>query len=277
MKTSAIRLLSLILATLPMIASAQNNIKSAFDAIIKCSEAQITESHTLDKDPSTGVKTGQSDVYSFVLPKSKINLIKKAVSAFDKDADSAYSLNRGKSVANKNRIALAVGDGEGNGVSITGSNCDYVYSLFLAPRSEDPSGIYRYAYGLNYKEDDGKLVGKLVITYATTLKHRQQTAMNQRNDIFRSLSNGAYVINSQQSWFEKIMSYFQSMTSANSKTRIALASKAYKVIGDAPNYPDVTADDKEAIREVLKGMISDKKYSETVLNKLLNQCLARLK
>ena len=282
MKTSIIRLLSLLLTVLPMSAGAQNSIKSAFDAIIKCPEAQITESHTLDKDPSTGVKTGQSDVYRFVLPSSKTKLLENVVSAFDKDAEKAYSINRGKTVNTERDIILTVGDGYGDDdVCINNPDCEYIYSLFLAPLSEDPEGIYRYAYGMNCKEEGGKLVGKLVITYATTLKHRQQLEQERRNKIifgesFSKLDN-TYSGSTQQSWFDLLMSYFQGMTSANTQTRIALATKAFKVIRDTSKYSEVTDADKEAVREILKGMISDKKYSESVLNKLLNQCLVEIK
>ena len=281
MKTSILRLLSLMFAVIPLTAAAQNNIKKAFDAIIKCPEAQITESHTLDKDPSTGVKTGQSDVYRFELPTDKANLLDNVVSAFDKDAELAYSVNKGKSVNTERDILLVVGNGATDGVYITSPDCEYIYSLFLAPLSEDPNGIYRYAYGMNCKEEGGKLVGKLVITYATTLKYRQQAEQQRQFNVLRSFSNGAYVIpgndSSQQSWFDMLMSYFQSMTQANTQTRIALASKAFKVIRDTSKYPEVTDADKAAVREILKGMISDKKYSESVLNKLLTQCLVEIK
>lgn len=281
MKTSIIRLISLMFAVIPMMAAAQNNIKSAFDAIIKCPEAKITESHTLEKDPSSGTKTGQSDVYRFVLPASRANLLENVVTAFDRDADEAYSINRGKSVNTESDIVLTVGDGGRDGVYITNPDCEYIYALFLAPIAEDPKGIYRYAYGMNCKEENGKLIGKLVVTYATTLKHRQQAEQQRQYSMFRNLSNGVYVLQSdssaQQTWFDMLMSYFQSMTSANSQTRIALASKAYKVIRDTSKYPEVTESDKDAVREILRGMISEKKYSETVLNKLLNQCLTTLK
>lgn len=281
MKTTIIRLLSLTLAIIPMMANAQSNIKSAFDAIIKCPQAQITESHTLDKDPSTGLKTGQSDVYSFVLPIRKENLLKNVVSAFDKDAAMAYSVNKGQSITTERDIILTVGNGESDGIEITAPDSEYIYSLFLAPLSEDRDGIYRYAYGMNWKEEEGELVGKLVVTYATTLKYRQQAERQRQYDMFRNLSNVSYGLNSnnttQQDWFGKLMSYFQSMNQANSQTRISLATKAFKVIKDTSNYPDVTETDKEAVREILKGMISDKKYSETILNKLLNQCLVSIK
>lgn len=271
-----------MLALMPIMAAAQNNIKSAFDAIIKCPDARITESHTLEKDPTTGIKSGQSDIYRFELPSNKAKLIDKVFSAFDKDLEKAYSVNRGNSDNLEREIVLAVGNGETDGVLISDPNCEYVYSLFLAPPAEDSKGIYRYAYGISFKEKGGKLTGKLVITYATTLKHRQQLAQQRQNDMFRNLSNGAYVINSgnvttQQSWFDSLMSYFQGMTSANSQTRIALATKAYKVIHDTSKYPDVTDADKSTIREILKAMIADKEYSETVLNKLLHQCLNGIK
>lgn len=281
MKTSIIRLLSLALAVFSLTANAQNNIRSAFDAIIKCPEAQITESHTLEKDPATGTKTGQSDVYRFVLPANKLNLLENVVSAFDKDAEKSYSINRGRSVNTESDIVLTVGNGSTDGVYITSPGCEYIYSLYLAPLTEDPKGIYRYAYGMNFKEAEGMLVGKLVITYATTLNYRQQSERQRQFDVLRNFSNGAYVItgedSTQQEWFDKLMSYFQSMPQANDQTRISLATKAFKVIRDTSKYPEVTEDDKDAIRDILQVMISEKKYSEAVLHKLLYKCLVGIK
>lgn len=282
MKTSLLRLLSLALAVIPMVAAAQTNIRSAFNDIINCPEAQITQSHTLEKDTATGRKKGQSDVYRFVLPADKLDLIKKAIAAFDKDADMAYSINRGKAVNTERDIVLSIGNAYDDGVYLNDADCEYIYSLFLAPLSEDPDGNYRYAYGMNCKEVGGKLVGKLAITYATTLKYRQQAERQRQYDVLRTFSGSSIGISSpasssQQSWFDTLMSYFQGMTTAPSQTRIALASKAYKVIQDTSKYPEVTQADKDTVREILKGMIADKKYSETVLNKLLNRCLIEIK
>lgn len=277
MKTSVIRLFSLAFAVMPLMAAAQSNIKSAFDAIIKCPDVEITESHTLDKDPVTGIKTGQSDVYRFVLPAGKLALLKNVVSAFEKDADMAYSVNRGKSVNTERDIILTVGNNDSDGVYISSPDCEYIYSLYLAPPAEDPNGIYRYAYGMNFKETaSGKLAGKLIITYATTLQYRQEAARERQFDVLRSLRGIDVTKTSQETWFDTLMSYFQGMTSANTQTRIALATKAFNVIKDTANYPEVTEADKEAVREILAGMISDKKYSESVLNALLNQCLVAL-
>ena len=101
MKTSLFRLLAILLALMPIGVVAQTNIQSAFDAIIKCPDAQITERHTLDKDPVTLMKTGQADIYRFVLPAGKAKLIKNVVSAFEKDSQTAYSYSRGKATKNQ--------------------------------------------------------------------------------------------------------------------------------------------------------------------------------
>ncbi len=283
MRKSIVRLVSLLCVIAPMAATAQKNILSAFDAIIKCKDAQITESHSLERNPETLTKTGQSDVYSFELPAKQMNLINNVITAFDKDSALAYSLNRGKAAPSDPQIALAVGDGSGAGIKISNPGHDYIYATFLAPKSEDPNRIYRYAYGLSYIEEDGKIRGKLVVTYATTLMHRQQLEEQNRYDRLRDLSNidvsnGAIYITSPQtkSWFGTVMSYLQNMTSANTQTRIALATKVYLMTRDIAQYTDVTSTDKDSLREILKGMISDKKYSESVLNELLNQCLINL-
>lgn len=289
MKTQVSRLICLLVVAMPMLATAQSNIQSAFDAIIKCPDAQIIASHSLEKDPATKLKTGQSDIYRFTLPDKKIDLVKKVISAFDKDSQMAYSINSGRTAKNDEEIVVAVGDATGAGVQITDPESDYVYALFLAPQSEDKTGTYRYAYSINYKEANGKITGKLVVTYATTLKSRQEQEQHRQLKVLQGFSNEYSALSKdysvisiadsaeQPTWFDKLMSYFQGMTSANTQTRIALATQAYKLISNIPQYQDVTDQDKDAAREVLKGMISDPKYSESVLNRLLNQCLIGIK
>ena len=280
MKTSATRLLCLILSAMPMLAAAQSNIKSAFNALIKSPDVQITESHVLEKDPDTDKKTSQCDVYDFVLPADQFKLIKNIVNAIEKDSQHAYGLYSGRITPSDQEIILAVGDGNGqNEVSLTDLGGDYSYATFLAPKSEDPEGIYRYVYGISYKQlkKNDNITGRLVVTYATTLKYRQQAAAEQQQNQWKILNRMNKDLSEQDSWFDMLMSYFQSMAEATSKTRIALATKAFKVIRDTSKYPEVTTADKDAIREILKVMVSDTKYSESVLNKLLNQCLIELK
>ncbi len=292
MKTIAShRLVSLIviLAAIVPAAIAQTNVKAAFDAIINCRDANITEHHTLDKDPSSYIKTGQSDVYRFELPASRMNLVKNVISALGKDSEKAYSIQNGSSDGNV-QVALAVGDGDNgsvNSVRITEPGYDYAYALFLAPKSEDPDGNHRYAYGVNYKKEGGKIKGTLLVTYATTLKYRQSQAQDSRKPRIiyggqtvsvPSLSViGAADNSSQPTWFSTMMSYFQIMTSANPQMRISFATKIYELIQDVSQYPEVTASEKDAVREILKEMISDNKYSDPILKTILNQSLVNLK
>ena len=123
-----------------------------------------------------------------------------------------------------------------------------------------------------------------MINYATTAEYREQVQQEAEREKNRrwlidmgEIKIGTSESVSKDSWFDKLMSYFQSMPDATSKTRIALATKAFMVIRDTSKYPEVTQADKDAIREILKVMVSDSKYSESVLNKLLNQCLVELK
>lgn len=284
MNKTLFRLICLSFAMIPMATVAQTNIKSAIDAIIKCPEVRMTEGHSLEKNPETKLKTGQSDIYNFVLPVSKIRLVNNLVVAFDKDGDMSYSFNKGTATSGDPDVNLAVGEDGSRTVHVTEANRDYMYALFLPSREEDPDGNYRYAYGFSYKKEEGKIMGRIVVTYGTTLKYRQQKEKQQRLDNLKSLqslSNGLVIVEnkkpSDDKWFPQVMSCFQSMTSANTQTRISLATKAYEVIQDSSKYADATEADKNAVREILKGMISDRKYSDSILNSLLKQCLTSLK
>lgn len=270
-----------MLAAVPMLAAAQSNIQSAFEAIIKCPQAQIRERHSLDRDPSTRVKTGQYDIYNFTLPANKAKLVEKAVEAFNKDAEMAYGFNRGRSTEDESASILAVGNSDTGGVQITNPGYDYIYSMYLAPREEDPKGIYRYAYGMNFKEKDDEIVGCLVVTYATTLAYRQKMAEQQRYERLQIMSNGYNSAfgndSSSDDWFDTVMQYLQSMSSSSPQARISLATKTYKTIRDISKYPEVAESDKDAVREALKALISDKDYDDPVLLSLLNKCLNEVK
>ncbi|MBD5356795.1 MAG: hypothetical protein HDR88_07305 [Bacteroides sp.] len=274
MKISLFRLISLTVALVPLMATAQTNIQSAFDAIINCPKAEVTDNHTLDKDPVSNIKIGQSDVYHFVLPANKINLVKDVVSAFDKDSERAYRISRGKVSNTDEEIQLSVGDASTDGVYINEPGCEYIYALFLPSKSEDPEGIFRYAYGINFKEEDGKLIGKLAITYATTLKYRQQVEQERQLNLLNNYPNGAMTISpagiSQQTWFDMFMNYFQNIPSASPQTRIALATKAYKLTQFLSQHPEVAAEALEASTNIstriLKDMFSDKESFEKIIN-----------
>lgn len=290
MKTTAIRIISIIVALLPLPALAQSNIKAAFDAIIKCSDADISASHSLEKDPDTKIKNGQDDIYEFTLPANKMNLIKKALAAFDKDIPNAYAVKSGKNKGNSQQILLHSEQSGSAGISIDNPGYEYIYALFLPSKTEDPEGKYRYAYAMNYKEVDGQIRGKLVINYATTLKYRQSTGQDntfQWGDWGTSKKdkNGAMIIvqpsdtnSEQQTWFEMVMTCINGMApNISNKTNIALATKAYRLIKEMKSYPEVTEQDKNTLRQIFKKMSTGKYYHDDILLELLRQCETAIK
>ena len=57
-----------IMLMLPLALQAQENIKKAFDTLIKDDKAKVSTTHKLNRDPETGKKEGQLDVYEFTIP-----------------------------------------------------------------------------------------------------------------------------------------------------------------------------------------------------------------
>lgn len=152
---------------------AQGHIKRAFNVLITDTSTKVESTHKLNKDPETGTKTGQLDVYEFTIPASHHDLVEDIKRAFDQDKEKAYSLSS-VSTANKksyNYTSLAVG-GEDNGYPLGDmKNSRYIYALFLDP--DDQSKTHRYAYAMEWCEGAKEMVGKLIITYATTQDHRR--------------------------------------------------------------------------------------------------------
>lgn len=168
-----------IMLMLPLALQAQENIKKAFDALINDNSADISTTHKLNRDPETGKKEGQLDVYEFTIPVTQKQLVKNVERAFEKDQEKAYSVNSGnpgktgyayESIAVGGSPSYMLGD-------IKGSR--YIYALFLDPM--DKEKIYRYAYAMEWKEGQSEIQGKLVVTYATTLKYRNQ--QDRRRDL----------------------------------------------------------------------------------------------
>ena len=147
---------------------AQGHIKRAFNVLITDTYTKVESTHKLNKEPETGTKVGQLDVYEFTIPAAHHNLIEDIQQAFDQDKEKAYSLTS-TSAANKksyNYTSLAVG-GEDSGCPLGDmKNSRYIYALFLDP--EDQSKTHRYAYAMEWCEGAKEIVGKLIITYATS-------------------------------------------------------------------------------------------------------------
>ncbi|MDE7437221.1 MAG: hypothetical protein K2M93_01930 [Muribaculaceae bacterium] len=273
MKTKIIALLSLLALLLPLSTTAQTNVQRAFNELLKNSDVEYTESHSLNKDAETGVKESQYDVYSFTLPASKFKLIENILKAFKTDEDKAYSINEGKSDKNSQQISVAVGDGSGAGVLVNPHGYNYYYALYLAPKSEDKSGNYRYAYAMYWKKGKDKVEGTLIVTYATTLKYRQNRAYSN------SGLNYIQVQTTDENWFSKMVNYIQALsnTNANSAGQQALAAKIFKQAQSSQNIKGLSEGDKDAARELLKTMISERDKYDSLTIQLLNSALANIK
>ena len=283
MKTVVFRLLCLLVVLAPAVAASQTNIKSAFDAIIKCPKAEITESHVLNKDRNTNLKSGQDDIYYFILPADRMDLVKKVLTAFDNDLASAYVVKKGRNTGKQSNIQLYSGESTTEfyaTISIDDHGCEYIYELFAPSKSEDPGGAHRYAYGFNYKEEDGKIIGKMVINYATTSEYRQQAQRESQMILLADMNKanrGSSDVETQQTWFDMVMACVNGIEEANQKTRIALATKAYRLVRDVKSYPEATPQDKKTMAKIFRMMLNKPICAaDPILIELLQQCESTL-
>ena len=185
-------ILTAMLTALPSVLLAQQNIQKAFDELLNENIVEIKTQHALERDPETGKKKAQMDIYDFeVANPTGISRVRDIQRAFDKDKETAYELRSGDHAGN-NYPTLAVGDGRSQSVAvgrIKGSN--YIYALFLD--KDDPEKIYRYAYVLEWVEKDKKTQVRLAVTYATTQQYRTQQYRNSKRQTRTFIVNGEEV------------------------------------------------------------------------------------
>ena len=165
-------ILTAMLMALPSALMAQENIEKTFEALLNEKNVEIKTQHSLERDPETGKKTAQADVYDFeVSSPTGLSRIKAVQKAFEKDKEAAYQY-RTVSHPGSDYMSLAVGDGKSQSVAIGKiKGSDYIYACFLD--KDDPEKKYRYAYAMEWLEKDKKTQVRLAITYATTQKYRQ--------------------------------------------------------------------------------------------------------
>jgi hypothetical protein len=177
-------ILTAMLMALPSALMAQKNIEKAFESLLSEENVEIKTQHSLERDPETGKKTAQADVYDFVVTDpSVLCYVKDIQKAFEKDKEAAYQY-RTVSHPGSDYMSLAVGDGKSQSVAIGKiKGSDYIYACFLD--KDDPEKKYRYAYAMEWAEKDKKTQVRLAITYATTQKYRQSG-----NNIRRVIVNG---------------------------------------------------------------------------------------
>lgn len=170
-------ILSAMLIAMPSALMAQQNIQKAFDALLKQKQViKVTAHHDMEKDPETGVKKGQADVYDFTLPAGNPwrQLVLDIEDAIHKDSENAYSVSSSENNKGVNYVTLVVGDGSSGSVAIgkiPGSK--YMYACFLDKK--DPAKQYRYAYAVEWAEGEEVIKGRIATTYGTTQKYREQS------------------------------------------------------------------------------------------------------
>lgn len=263
MKHISKKIMAIALILVPVMGLAQANIQKEFDNLLNCKQATVVQSHSLDRDVTTREKTSQCDIYRFKLPENKIGLINNILEAFRQDDAMAYSTSSGTTTSGSDqKVQLAVGDG-GTGVLITQPGREYIYSCFLAPESENAEGKYRYAYGMNwsYEKGFGIIEGTLVVTYATTLKYRQDNSVSVRH--------------SNTSWFENVANAVIGF-SHEKKYRQLYAKRIYELTRNCSRDSTVTEVDKSTAKQIITNCYTLKKgdkdydpYVDTLLKSAL--------
>lgn len=166
-----------MLIAMPSALMAQQNIQKAFDALLKQKQViKVVAHHDMEKDPETGVKKGQADVYDFTLPAGNPwrQLVVDIEDAIHKDSENAYSVSSSENNKGVNYVTLVVGDGRSESVAIgkiPGSK--YMYACFLDKK--DPEKKYRYAYAVEWAESQDGIKGRIATTYGTTQKYLEQS------------------------------------------------------------------------------------------------------
>jgi len=171
MKSKNFILTAMLMAS-PSVMMAQQNIQKAFDALLNDNIVEIKTHHSTERDPETGKKEAQADVYDLMITDPAVmHHIKDIQKAFEKDNDKAYQL-RTVSHAGSDYTSLAVGNGRKQSVAIGKmKGSDYIYACFLD--KDDPEKKYRYAYAMEWLEKDKKTHVRLAVTYATTQQYRE--------------------------------------------------------------------------------------------------------
>ena len=82
MKSKQFLAVSIMMLSLQTV-HAQGHIKHAFNVLTTDTSTKVESTHKLNKDPETGTKTGQLDVFEFTIPASHHNLLEDIKQAFD--------------------------------------------------------------------------------------------------------------------------------------------------------------------------------------------------
>lgn len=273
-----------ILLMLPLAIQAQENIKKAFDALINDNSADVSTTHKLNRDPQTGTKEGQLDVYEFTIPMAQKQLVRNIERAFEKDQDQAYSINSG--TPGKSDYAyesIAVGGGSSYMLGdIKGSR--YIYAAFIDPQDKEKN--HRYLYAIEWKEEQSEIQGKLVVTYATTAQYRSKgfnvADMMERAEHLRKRAEEikkrygssvtVEIIDDAHIWLSKFQSFKKWFLEAKGERKNTQALNIYELCKDVSS---LNAEEKKMIIDEIKNL--KKKTDEELTLKMFDMSIERLK
>ena len=273
-----------LLMLLPSAVLAQQHIQQAFDALRKSNIKEVSSRHSMEKDPDSGRMEGLEDTYDFELTDNRdkrlINDIRKA---FDQDEANAYSVSTGSKGNSEDFVSLAVGDNNKGGVAIgliKGSK--WIYACFLDPN--DSLRQHRYAYALEWAEDGNKIRGRIVKTYATTLKFRQGKTTQRRTisingntmQVLEGLGNSfSFNMNEKSSeiWLTEFNTYKNHfLKNPDGNAANSYATEIYRLCKDAQSLEDV--EKNMVATEILK---LKKKTKDEFIQQLFDMSVERLK
>ncbi|MDY6248444.1 MAG: hypothetical protein SPL55_03310 [Prevotella sp.] len=293
MKTKNI-ILAALLTAMPAAMTAQENIQKAFEALLNDKIVETKTQHSLERDPETGQKSAQADVYDFVVTNaSALSRIKDIEKAFDKDKNAAYQIRSGNGNAGRNNVSLAVGNNRSQSVSIgsmKGSN--YIYACFLDP--DDAEKKYRYAYAMEWLDKGQKTQVRLVITYATTQKYREKNSTRRRiiingqeinvdggNFSGFSLDNSSVFVNDSVYSLQRTnggwLTQFNIYKNRFLKNPEGIAANTYvtQIYNLCKKADALDDDEKELVADELKRMKT--KTDDELIQKLFDMSIERLK
>ena len=273
---------NLMVATMLMLsataANAQQNIQKAFEALLNENRSEIKTQHSLEKDPETGIKEGEMDIYDFILPSptsKQKQLIKDIEKAFEKDKEEAYSLNSGNY---GNHASLAVGKGRSASVglgNIKGSR--YIYACFLD--KNDPEKTKRYAYAMEWAEKEKKITVRLAKTYATMPQYREgrnssrKIIINGQEIDFSDSLNETFGYNGAEAWlsqFNNLRTLFQKKSEGPAAN--SWATSIYKLCKNADSL-DVA--EKEMVSKEIQKLKT--KTEDEFIQNLFDMSIEHLK
>ena len=293
MKTKNI-ILAALLTAMPAAMTAQENIQKAFEALLNDKIVETKTQHSLERDPETGQKSAQADVYDFVVTNaSALSRIKDIEKAFEKDKNAAYQIRSGNGNAGRNNVSLAVGNNRSQSVSIgsmKGSN--YIYACFLDP--DDAEKKYRYAYAMEWLDKGQKTQVRLVITYATTQKYREKNSTRRRiiingqeinvdggNFSGFSLDNSSVFVNDSVYSLQRTnggwLTQFNIYKNRFLKNPEGIAANTYvtQIYNLCKKADALDDDEKELVADELKRMKT--KTDDELIQKLFDMSIERLK